>query len=603
MYKKYEFLSSFILLIVLGMFVSSCGDSGGSSINSTSSQTLDTWTDESTDTTVPVTDLRMVKISITATDSGAPLTSTIAVVNGTITAVTDIKVWWNTVDDFTTATQVGIKTSPDVGGAYKISLTGAGSGSGFLYYTISIPDGTTGNYYMRVLSVEGAGPDNIPLAKSTDTKNVLGHVAGGGELNWSFKAGGAIVSSPAIGDDGTIYVGSDDHFLYAISSDGKLKWKYETGDVITASPAIGSDGTIYVGSKDRQFYAINPDGTLKWVYPTVSLLVSSPAIGSDGTIYVGGPDLDKTIISLSSCIGDDVPSSITVQLSHLYAVKPDGTLRWSKVLSGSMDSSPAIATDGIIYVGTDGDELYDKIYPCEGFSPAVTKTYIPPSDANPYYPVNGHLYAIYPADGKVKWDFKTLGDVDSSPAIGSDGRIYVGSDAYDRAFDSDGKVISISKPQTIGYLYAINPSGTLRWLYDKSSGLYGDVDSSPAIGSDGTIYIGSDKNDVFAINPDGTLKWVFPTRGDVNSSPAIASDGTIYVGSEDGRLYALNTDGTLKWSYDTSDGVNSSPAVGPDGTIYVGSDDGYLYVIKGEGTLAVSPWPKFHHDLRNTGRK
>src|SRR4030042_243011 len=314
MYKKYEFLSSFILLIVLGMFVSSCGDSGGSSINSTSSQTLDTWTDESTDTTVPVTDLRMVKISITATDSGATLTSTIAVVNGTITAVTDIKVWWNTVDDFTTATQVGIKTSPDVGGAYKISLTGAGSGSGFLYYTISIPDGQTGNYYMRGLSVEGAGPDNIPLAKSTDTKNVLGHVAGGGELNWSFKAGGAIVSSPAIGDDGTIFVGSDDHFLYAISSDGKLKWKYETGDVITASPAIGSDGTIYVGSKDRQFYAINLDGTLKWVYPTVSLLVSSPAIGSDGTIYVGGPDLDKTIISLSSCIGDDVLSSITVQL-------------------------------------------------------------------------------------------------------------------------------------------------------------------------------------------------------------------------------------------------------------------------------------------------
>jgi len=595
--KKLEFFAIIALSVMLGLILSACGDSGGSS--GSHSQVLVSWTDESTDSAIPVTDLRMVKIATTAIDSASPLTSTIAVVNGTITALTDIKVWWNTVDDFTSATQVGIKTSPDVGGAYKITLTGAGNATGFLYYTISIPDGTTGNYYMRVLSIEGADSDNIPLAKSTATRSVL---PGEGDLKWSFKAGGAIVSSPAIGDDGTIYVGSDDHYLYAIYPDGKLKWKYETGDVITASPSIGSDGTIYVGSKDRQFYAINPDGSLRWAYPTVSLLVSSPAIRSDGTIYVGGPDLDKTIISLSSCIGDDVPSSITVQLSHLYAVKPDGTLRWSKVLSGSMDSSPAIATDGIIYVGTDGDELYDKIYPCEGFSPAVTKTYIPSSNASPNYPVNGHLYAIDPM-GTIKWDFKTLGDVDSSPAIGSDGRIYVGSDAYDRAFDPDGKVISITKPQTIGYLYAINPSGTLRWLYDKSSGLYGDVDSSPAIGSDGTIYVGSDKNDVFALNPDGTLKWVFPTRDDVNSSPAIASDGTIYIGSEDGSLYALNPDGKVKWIYDASSAVNSSPAIGSDGTVYVGSSGGSLLAIIGKSALADSPWPKFRYDLRNNARK
>ena len=32
--------------------------------------------------------------------------------------------------------------------------------------------------------------------------------------------GGAIESSPAIGSDGTIYVGSDDYYLYAITSTG-----------------------------------------------------------------------------------------------------------------------------------------------------------------------------------------------------------------------------------------------------------------------------------------------------------------------------------------------------------------------------------------------
>ncbi len=35
----------------------------------------------------------------------------------------------------------------------------------------------------------------------------------------------------------------------------------------------------------------------------------------------------------------------------------------------------------------------------------------------------------------------------------------------------------------------------------------------------------------------GTQKWAYTTGGEVNSSPAIAADGTIYVGSE--NLYAI----------------------------------------------------------------
>ena len=37
-------------------------------------------------------------------------------------------------------------------------------------------------------------------------------------------------SSPAIGRDGTIYVGSLDNSLYAINPDGSQKWEFETGD-------------------------------------------------------------------------------------------------------------------------------------------------------------------------------------------------------------------------------------------------------------------------------------------------------------------------------------------------------------------------------------
>ena len=82
-------------------------------------------------------------------------------------------------------------------------------------------------------------------------------------------------SSPAIGSDGTVYVGSWDNKLYAINgkSGGKL-WEFETGMRMwnppppsalmarfTSGRAGGAvnDGTVYVGSYDNKLYAIKTD--------------------------------------------------------------------------------------------------------------------------------------------------------------------------------------------------------------------------------------------------------------------------------------------------------------------------------------------------------
>ena len=313
---------------------------------------------------------------------------------------------------------------------------------------------------------------------------------------WSFETEGYIGSSPAIGSDGTIYVGSRDGNLYAINPDGTEKWSFETEGYIGSSPAIGSDGTIYIGSGDGNLYAINPDGTEKWSFETEGHIESSPAIGSDGTIYVGSGD------------------------GNLYAINPDGTEKWSFETEGHIESSPAIGSDGTIYVGSywsgrlyainsDGTEKWsfeteDRI----SSSPAIG------SDGTIYVGSrwSGWLYAIYP-DGTEKWSFET-GSVESSPAIGQDGTIYVVS------WDSR--------------LYAINPDGTEKWSFEVDP----YISSSPAIGQNGTIYVGG-KGRLYAINPDGTKKWSFETGGDVDSSPAIGQDGTIYVGSGDGKLYAI----------------------------------------------------------------
>ena len=84
-------------------------------------------------------------------------------------------------------------------------------------------------------------------------------------LAWSYKAGHDVESSPVLGTDGSIYVGSADNMLYAFSSTGVLSWSYETADLIFSSPLIDATGTVYIGSTDGNFYALS-SGALAWTY-------------------------------------------------------------------------------------------------------------------------------------------------------------------------------------------------------------------------------------------------------------------------------------------------------------------------------------------------
>ncbi len=280
------------------------------------------------------------------------------------------------------------------------------------------------------------------------------------------------------------------------------------------------------------------NGSLKWKLVTGGSTDSSPAISADGTIYLG-------------TIGY-TPNHNVGYPTGLAAVSADGTRKWTFATADEVSSSPAIGADGTIYFGSDDGNLY-------AVNPNVTTTCTLP---------RGQHYAC----PTQKWAFATGARVFSSPAIGADGTIYVGS--------------------TNGNLYAVNPNVTTtcslpegqhyicptqKWAFATDGALF----SSPAIGTDGTIYIGSEDHNLYAVNPDGRQKWKFATGDSVWSSPTIGTDGTIYFGSNDESLYAVNPDGRKKWAFSTGDRIGfSSPAIGTDGTIYVGSgDNGNLCMV------------------------
>jgi hypothetical protein len=169
------------------------------------------------------------------------------------------------------------------------------------------------------------------------------------------------------------------------------------------------------------------------------------------------------------------------------------------------DSPPAISADGTIYIGS----------------------------------IYGRLYAI--ADNATyhgeKWHYDAGYSIQSSPAIGSDGTIYVGC-GHMSGFPYS--------------LHAVNPDGSRKWAFDAGADLgY----CSPAIGSDGTVYIGNwgyypptgntpIGNTIEAISDHGhnaVLKWSYLTGGLIWGSPAIGADGTVYIGSNDGNFYAFNS--------------------------------------------------------------
>jgi hypothetical protein len=95
------------------------------------------------------------------------------------------------------------------------------------------------------------------------------------------------------------------------------------------------------------------------------------------------------------------------------------------------------------------------------------------------------------------------------------------------------------------------------------------------------------------------------TQAIVNSSPAIGADGTVYAGTDAGLLNPHDgRTGRTNWVFDTSPGaISASPAIGPDGTVYIGNNLGFFVAVQGQAGLAQSPWPKFRGAASNLGRQ
>ena len=128
-----------------------------------------------------------------------------------------------------------------------------------------------------------------------------------------------------------------------------------------------------------------------------------------------------------------------------------------------------------------------------------------------------------------------------------------GTDVTDSVDDTDGGD---------GYRYLWSTLISTETVIFRDNPLFGfQLFSSPAVATDGTIYVGSTDTRLYALDPNGNIKWIYETGDQLVASPAIGSDGTVYIGSADRQLYAINPDGTLKWGLSDKSGFKFIPCL------------------------------------------
>jgi hypothetical protein len=217
------------------------------------------------------------------------------------------------------------------------------------------------------------------------------------QQKWSYRTGGRIVAAPAVAD-GTVFVASRDHQLYALETEqGTLRWKRELGGDLRCAPlAVG--GRVYIGSDDHCFYAVDAaTGEEVWEFVAQGDFRAAAALRGQ-TLFVGNTD------------------------HHLYALGvPDGQLLWAADLGDNVESPPAAGATAVYVISRDGVlralDLRDGHLLWQA-SERVAGRGAPALLLNEVYATSpeGRILAFEATSGKLLWASATAG-LASSPIL------------------------------------------------------------------------------------------------------------------------------------------------------------------------------------------
>ncbi len=366
--------------------------------------------------------------------------------------------------------------------------TGLCNGSGDLdedflvSWTHNLPRGAFGSPVVGELAGRGGLEVVVPLEKAQGSQtDSLMMLSVSGEPVWSFSSEYGAHSSPALADldrDGDLDVvfGTNGGAVYALDGEsGEEIWSFRKAvGTFRSSPLVydgDGDGNIevYIGSDGGLHAFDGMSGIPEWTYPTSKEVTSSPAIGN----------LDDD---------DGLEIAFAAQDGILYVLNEDGTLVWHlEADSKIIYSSPAIAPDKRVIIGTEGGEL------------------------------------LFVKAGNIEETFTANAAITGSPAIS-------GSDNYTVVFATAAETeVHGAYVKSENRIYGLDSQGEELWSVDTGGW---SVFSSPALADldrDGTVEaaVGSREGRLYVIDIEsGEVEWTYSGGTGLFASPAVAdADG------------------------------------------------------------------------------
>lgn len=231
------------------------------------------------------------------------------------------------------------------------------------------------------------------------------------------------------------------------------KWIHVESRAILYAPTVASDGSSYIVTDDSLLRGISPAGALMWAVDPAGRPAAAPALQGQVLYF---------------------PTS----QRQLAAYSVAGNMAWRLTLDDQATATPAVAGNGTLYIGT----------------------------------LSGTLYAVNPGGGIV-WSYPTGAPISTSPAVDSQGHVYV-TNTY--------------------YQYAFTPSGQPMWIRP--------VPAPPATpmaldrgGADGdNLYFVDLAGSPWSVSPRGVKRWTGTaslTGNIIAASPVLSGDtlGSVFL--------------------------------------------------------------------------
>jgi len=275
-----------------------------------------------------------------------------------------------------------------------------------------------------------------------------------GSLKWKCLTKGTISYPASIDKSGRVYLGGGDaHFgpdgnVYAFDSDGKLLWTYDTQMLRVGTPAVGQDGLIYLPASPK-LIVLNANGKLMWQKGPD---IPKPTVTAAGQTQNGDNGQNN---SAAPCAPPPAPCGNATGANNAPGAAPAGASAstagelGNEGAPGAMEDviagiiTPALTLDGLIYIGNpqgkfmaiDATSHEIKWSYQTGKNPEPGIDYGLPSfvltdkTGTVYFGALDHKFYALDKTGQLKWAYATGGKItEASPAFGLDGTLYFTSE-------------------------------------------------------------------------------------------------------------------------------------------------------------------------------